>query len=74
VNIEIVVAGPLGDLARWALADLQVERRQVLLTSSTDMLGVLDHLTIRAVEVLAVRERQHPGDLGEAGPTAIRHR
>ena len=73
VNIEIIVAGQLGDLARWALSDLVVDRRQVLLTSTTDMLIALEHLTARGVEVVAVRER-HPAHSEEAAQPHPGHR
>jgi DNA-binding CsgD family transcriptional regulator len=57
VNVEIVVAGALGDVAIQAFADTVVERRQVLVTSAPDILDALSRLTAQGFEVLAVRER-----------------
>ena len=60
MNVEIVIAGSLGDLASWAMPDVIAERRQVLLMAWSDMLPALNYLTERGLEVLTIRERAIP--------------
>jgi hypothetical protein len=56
VNVEVVVAGTLGALAKWTMPQLSAEGRQVLLVSAANTLPTLNHLTARGLEVLTIRE------------------
>lgn len=60
MNVEIVVAGALGELAMWAIPEVTAERRQVLVTSWSDTLDTLCYLTEHGLEIVTIRERAIP--------------
>jgi hypothetical protein len=58
VYVEIVVGGQLGDLARWALSDLTVERRQTIVVSTDELARVVETLDEFDADIVAIREVQ----------------
>jgi hypothetical protein len=64
IEVEIVVAGPVGDLVASMLGGLSVERRPpstVLITRDATLVPVLDRLSRAGVDVLSVVAVPTPG-------------
>jgi hypothetical protein len=56
-EVEIGIAGAVGDLARWALPGVVVEQNQRFVAAETELAAVLERLAAAGVDVRDVRER-----------------